>query len=156
MKSIKYIIVPALAAFMFTACNNEVKGPSQADLDAQVEAKVKSATDQLKSECDARIQQTAQMQADSIVAKAAGKKVTPAPAPKPAPAPAAHTTPAPKHTTPKTTKPVAPSNTVRPGSNQSNTKPANNHNRPGSNEAQQQAAKNEAPVSNTRRPGANK
>ena len=102
MKSIKYIIVPALAAFLFTACNNEVKGPSQADLDAQVEAKVKSATDQLKSECDARIQQAAQLQADSIVAKAAGKKVTPAPAPKPAPAPAAHTNP--KHTTPVPTK----------------------------------------------------
>ena len=156
MKSIKYIIVPALAAFLFTACNNEVKGPSQADLDAQVEAKVKSATDQLKSECDARIQQAAQLQADSIVAKAAGKKVTPAPAPKPAPAPApaAHTTP--KHTTPKTTKPVTPSNTVRPGSNQGSTTPANNHNRPGSNEAHQQTSKNEAPVSNTRRPGANK
>ena len=68
MKTIKYIITPALAAFIFTACNNEVKGPSQAEIDTQVEAKVKAATDQLKADCDSRIMQAAQMKADSILA----------------------------------------------------------------------------------------
>jgi hypothetical protein len=80
MKSIKYIITPALAAFLFTACNNDVKGPSQADIDTQVEAKVKAATDQLKADCDSRIMQAAQMKADSILAntQSAGKVETPA------------------------------------------------------------------------------
>jgi hypothetical protein len=98
MKTIKYLLIPALTGLLFTACNTEVKGPSQAELDTQVEAKLKSAVDQLKSDCDSRILQAAQTQADSMLAKAAKKapanKVSaPAPVvkktekPKPAPAP---------------------------------------------------------------------
>lgn len=158
MKNLKYIIVPTLAAFMFTACNNEAKGPSQAELDTQVEAKVKAATDQLQADCDSRMMSAAQMQADSIVLKAAGKKVA---APVAAPKPAAPAKVPAKPTTKPTTKPVKPdtkpSNTVRPGSNQNNTKPATNTNRPGSNEGQKDAQKKtETPASNTSRPGANK
>ena len=82
MKTLKYIMVPALTGLMFVACNNEPKGPTQAELDTQVEAKVKSATDQLKADCDNRIHQAAQREADSILAKAA--MATPA---KPAAAP---------------------------------------------------------------------
>ena len=102
MKNIKYIIVPALAALMFTACNNEVKGPSQAELDTQVEAKVKAATDQLKADCDSRMMSAAQMKADSMIAKTAGNKVT---APVATPKPVA---PSSKPITKPTTKPTTP------------------------------------------------
>ncbi len=88
MKEIKYIIAPAIALFMFAACNTEVKGPSQAELDAQVDAKVKSATDQLKSECDSRIMSAAQLKKDSILVKLGKQKPAPAAA-KPAPTPKA-------------------------------------------------------------------
>jgi hypothetical protein len=77
MKKIQYIIVPALALCMFAACNTEVKGPSQAELDAQVDAKVKSATDQLKSECDSRIMTAAQLKKDSILVKLGKQKPAP-------------------------------------------------------------------------------
>jgi hypothetical protein len=100
MKSIKYIITPVLAAFLFTACNNEVKGPSQADIDTQVEAKVKAATDQLKADCDNQIMQAAQIKADSILANVASKKEVSTVAPKPAAA---------SPTTKPTTKPKTPS-----------------------------------------------
>lgn len=100
MKNLKYIIVPALAAFMFTACNNEVKGPTQAEIDTQVELKVKAATDQLKADCDNRIMQAAQLKADSILAKTASQQVEAsapvAPAPKPAPKPTTKLTPKPE------------------------------------------------------------
>lgn len=101
MKKIQYIIVPALALMMFAACNTEVKGPSQAEIDAQVDAKVKSATEQLKAECDSRIMTAAQLKKDSILVKL-GKQ-------KPAPAAPAKTTPPkqnpPKQTTPKVEPP---------------------------------------------------
>ncbi len=80
MKTLKYLLVPALTGLLFVACNNEPKGPTQAELDTQVEAKVKSATDQLKADCDSRIMQAAQTQADSLLAKAAKAAPKPAPA----------------------------------------------------------------------------
>lgn len=92
MKSFKYIVIPALTGILFAACNTEPKGPSQAELDTQVEAKVKAATDQLKADCDSRIMQAAQLQADSLLAKA-----------KPTSKPKA-TTPAPSTTKPSTPK----------------------------------------------------
>lgn len=111
MKHIKYILIPALTGLFFTACNTEPVGPSQAELDAQVETKVKAATDQLKAECDTRLLQAAQMQADSLLAKAAKK--APVAAPKPAPAPVKPKTPAPvKPKTPPT--PPAPPKPVQP------------------------------------------
>ena len=70
------MIVPALAAILFTACNTEPKGPTQAELDTQVDAKVQTATDQLKADCDMRIMQAAQMEADSILAKGGTTVVT--------------------------------------------------------------------------------
>ena len=111
MKNLKYIIVPALAAFMFTACNNEVKGPTQAEIDTQVELKVKAATDQLKADCDSRIMQAAQLKADSILAKTASQQVeASAPVAKPvAPKPVTNTT------TPKVTTSVKKTETVGNG-----------------------------------------
>lgn len=88
MKNLKYILIPALTGFLFTACSTEPVGPSAAELDTQVEAKVKSATDQLKAECDSRLMQAAQLKADSVLAKV--KNVAPKPA---APAPKAPVTP---------------------------------------------------------------
>ncbi len=104
MKKIQYIIVPALALCMFAACNTEVKGPSQAELDAQVDAKVKSATDQLKSECDSRIMTAAQLKKDSILVKLGKQKPAPVAA-KPAPAPKAPVK-APVKPTPPKVEPV--------------------------------------------------
>jgi hypothetical protein len=88
MKNLKYIIAPAIAIAMFASCNSEVAAPSQAELDTQVEAKVKAATDQLKAECDSRIMSAAQMSKDSILVALGNKKpAAAAPAPKPASAP---------------------------------------------------------------------
>ena len=70
MKIVQYIMLPVLTGLLFVACNTEPKGPSQAELDTQVEAKVKLATDQLKADCDSRINQAAQAQADSLLAAA--------------------------------------------------------------------------------------
>jgi hypothetical protein len=111
MKNLKYIIVPALAAFMFTACKNEVKGPTQAEIDTQVELKVKAATDQLKADCDSRIMQAAQLKADSILAKTASQQVeVSVPVAKPvAPKPITNTT------TPKVTTSVKKTETVGNG-----------------------------------------
>jgi hypothetical protein len=81
MKKLSFLIIPATAMF-FVACNTEAPAPSQADIDAQVEAKVKAATDQLKAECDSRIMAAAQLKKDSILVKM-GSKPAPAPAPKP-------------------------------------------------------------------------
>jgi hypothetical protein len=94
MKKIQYIIAPAVALMMFAACNTEVKGPSQAEIDAQVDAKVKSATEQLKAECDSRIMTAAQLKKDSILVKLGQQKPAPA---APAPVKAAP----PKQNTPK-------------------------------------------------------
>lgn len=76
MKSIKYILTPVLAGIIFASCNSEVKGPSQADLDAQVDAKVKSEVERLKTECDNNLMNAAKLKADSIMA--AASKKTPA------------------------------------------------------------------------------
>ncbi len=103
MKSLKYIIVPALAGILFASCNTEAQGPTQAELDAQVEAKVKDATDKMKADCDAQIMNAAQLKKDSILVKM-GKKVTPPAAPK-APAPPKSPVP-PKTRTPKVVEPV--------------------------------------------------
>lgn len=108
MNKLKYIIVPALTGLLFTACNNEPKAPSQADLDAKIEAKVNARTMELKQECDTRILEAAKLKADSIMNAA-----TPAAAPKPT----ASTTPkAPTVKTPTVKTPVKePNNTVEAG-----------------------------------------
>lgn len=102
MKIVQYIMLPVLTGLLFVACNTEPKGPSQAELDTQVEAKVKLATDQLKADCDSRINQAAQAQADSLLAaakptaKPVTKPITPAQPIKAAPAtPKVTETPAP-------------------------------------------------------------
>jgi hypothetical protein len=86
MKQLKYAILPALTAIFFAACSTE-QGPSQSELDSQVATKVKAAQDQLKAECDNRINTAAQLQADSLIAIAAknsnNPKVAATPAPKP-------------------------------------------------------------------------
>lgn len=80
MKNIKNYILPALASAMFfTACNEQAAAPSQADIDAQVEAKIKSTTEQWKADCDKRIMDAAQLKKDSILVKM-GKQAAPAPA----------------------------------------------------------------------------
>ncbi len=114
MKNLKYILIPALTGIFFTACNTEPVGPSAAELDTQVEAKVKAATDQLKAECDSRLMQAAQLKADSLIAKAAGKKpiaVAPAPKPKPSTPATVPTKGTPKQVAPKS----EPSKTVQGG-----------------------------------------
>ena len=80
--NLKYIIIPALAGIMFASCNNTPQGPTQAEMDAKVEAKVKEETDKMKANCDAQIMQAAQLKKDSILVKM-GKMKAPAPAPKP-------------------------------------------------------------------------
>jgi len=102
MKIVQYIMLPVLTGLLFVACNTEPKGPSQAELDTQVEVKVKLATDQLKADCDSRINQAAQAQADSLLAaakptaKPVTKPITPAQPIKAAPAtPKVTETPAP-------------------------------------------------------------
>ncbi len=99
MKKIKYIIVPALMGIIMASCNSEPKGPTPAELDSQVEAKVKTATDQLKADCDNRIMDAARANADSIMAlanKAPKPVAAPAAPPKAhAPAPAKVVTPPP-------------------------------------------------------------
>lgn len=88
MKNLKYILVPALAGIMFASCNNEAQGPTQAEIDAQVEAKVKDATDKMKADCDAQIMNAAQLKKDSILVKMGKMKAPPAPPKAPAaPAP---------------------------------------------------------------------
>lgn len=81
MKTLKYILIPALTGILFTACNTEPKGPTQAEIDTQVDAQVQTATDQLKADCDMRLMQAAQMQADSMLAKGGSttKPTTPLP-----------------------------------------------------------------------------
>ena len=73
MKSIKYILTPVLAGIILASCNSEVKGPSQSELDAQVDAKVKSEVERLKTECDNNLMNAAKMKADSIMAAASKK-----------------------------------------------------------------------------------
>jgi hypothetical protein len=183
MKKIIFAILPAVA--LFASCANDGGAPSQAELDAKVKARVDAAIDQAKTDCDARIIQSSQLRADSIIGARNAPKPQPAvvPVEKPA-APAKAAAPAPAKPASKPVakpappaKPAAPkptSNTNRPGSNQSqNTKPASNTSRPGSNQAkdentkpasntsrpgsnQAKAEEKAAPVSNTSRPGANK
>jgi len=102
MKTLKYILVPALTGILFAACNTEPKGPTQAELDTQVDAKVQTANDQMKADCDMRLMQAAQLQADSMLAKggSATRPATPLP-------PKTRTTPT---TTTKTTAPPPPVN----------------------------------------------
>ncbi|MBK8684924.1 MAG: hypothetical protein KBF25_10410 [Chitinophagaceae bacterium] len=103
MKKVQYILVPVLAGLMFTACNTEVKGPSQAELDTQVEAKVKSEAERLKAECDNNLMTAAKAKADSIMAKATNQK-----APVAAPKPAQVKNNTPKNNPPKQTTPPPP------------------------------------------------
>ena len=111
MKKIKYIIVPALMGIIMASCNSEPKGPTQAELDSQVEAKVKTATDQLKSDCDNRIMDAARANADSImnVAKPQGKTTASAPTSK------TKTTTSTTATTATTSKTTTTASTTVPG-----------------------------------------
>ncbi len=102
MKNLKYILVPALAGILFASCNSEAQGPSQAEIDAQVEAKVKDATDKMKADCDLQIMNAAQLKKDSILVKM-GKMKAPTAPPK---APATPKSPTPKAPTPKAVEPV--------------------------------------------------
>lgn len=78
MKNIKNYILPAIASAMFfTACNEQATAPSQAEIDAQVEAKIKSTTEQWKADCDKKIMDAAQLKKDSILVKMGNQ--TPAP-----------------------------------------------------------------------------
>lgn len=89
MKNLSYIVITASTLF-FASCATEPQGPSQTEIDAQVEAKVKAATEQLKAECDSRILGAAQLKKDSILVKAGQQKpVVATPAPKPTPTPKA-------------------------------------------------------------------
>ncbi len=87
MKNLKYILLPVLAGVMFASCNNTPQGPSQAELDAKVETKVKEATDKMKADCDAQIMQAAQLKKDSILVKMGKMKAPPVPPKTPASAP---------------------------------------------------------------------
>lgn len=66
-KNLKYILIPALAGILFASCNTEPTGPSAAELDTQVEAKVKEASDKMKADCDMQIMNAASMKKDSIL-----------------------------------------------------------------------------------------
>ncbi len=76
-KNLKYIVIPALTGILFASCNNAAEGPSPAEMDAKVEAKVKEATDKMKADCDAQIMSAAQLKKDSILV-ASGKMKAPA------------------------------------------------------------------------------
>ncbi len=70
MKYTKSLLVIAAAASVFAvSCQQQgPAGPSEAQIDSLVNAKVQATTDQLKADCDAKIMQAAQMRADSILA----------------------------------------------------------------------------------------
>jgi outer membrane biosynthesis protein TonB len=100
MKKLHYILAPFMAAAVLVACNTQPAGPTDAELTAQVDAKVEEVKAKLKSDCDANLRNAASMMKDSIImsatttpAPAAAKpapvavKPTPKPTPKPAPAP---------------------------------------------------------------------
>lgn len=87
MKNLKYLYIPVMAGLILASCNEAAQGPSQADIDQQVEAKVKEATDKLKSDCDAQIMNAAQLKKDSVLVKMG--KAKPAETPKPATKPTA-------------------------------------------------------------------
>ncbi len=138
MKNLKYILIPALTGFFFTACNTEPVGPSAAELDTQVEAKVKSATDQLKAECDSRLMQAAQLKADSVLAKV--KKVAPKPATPAAKAPVAPKTPPKAPTPPKTKTPPPPPPPPAPNQGKKTNESGENKGKKGSGEGAEKAA----------------
>lgn len=99
-KNLKYILIPAFAGMMFASCNTTPQGPTDAELDAQVEVKVKEATDKMRADCDAQIMQVAQMKKDSILIKM-GKMKAPAVGSK-----------APKSNSPTTTQTTTTTTTV--------------------------------------------
>ncbi len=96
MKKITLSIITG-CALLLSSCGSEVKGPSDADIAAQVDAKVNSAKAQMKSNCDNSIMQAAQAKADSMLAKVTKpttQKVVAVPVP-PAPPKAVKTPPPP-------------------------------------------------------------
>ncbi len=111
MKNLKYFILSAFTGLFFASCNEAAQGPSQAEIDQQVEAKVKEATDKLKADCDAQIMNAAQLKKDSILLKLGNKpaavpsKPTTAPS-KPATAPTKPTAKEPTKQAPVQTPPV--------------------------------------------------
>lgn len=113
MKKLHYILAPFMAAAVLVSCNTQPAGPTDAELTAQVDAKVEEVKAKLKSDCDANLRNAATMMKDSMMlsatatpAPAAAKpapvatKPTPKPTPKPAPAPVK---PTPKPEAPKPT-----------------------------------------------------
>ena len=112
MKKLHYILAPFMAAAVLVSCNTQPAGPTDAELTAQVDAKVEEVKAKLKSDCDANLRNAASMMKDSILMSAAtttapaaakpapvAAKPTPKPTPKPAPAPV-KPTPAPVKPTP--------------------------------------------------------
>lgn len=106
MKKLHYILAPFMAAAVLVACNTQPAGPTDAELTAQVDAKVEEVKAKLKSDCDANLRNAASMIKDSILLSAStSAKPTPAPAkpatvavkptPKPTPAPVKPAVPAP-------------------------------------------------------------
>jgi curli biogenesis system outer membrane secretion channel CsgG len=89
MKKLQYIIAPFMAAAVLVACNTQPAGPTDAELSAQVEAKVDDVKAKLKADCDANLMNAATAIKDSTIMSMGSK---PAAAAKPAPAPAKPTT----------------------------------------------------------------
>lgn len=88
MKFNKNILIAGAVMLSMAACEPEMKQPSEAEIDAQVEAKVAEMKKNLQQECDNTIMAMATAKADSIMVVAANKpqvvqQVIAAPAPKP-------------------------------------------------------------------------
>ena len=88
MKFNKNILIVGAALVSFTACQQEAKQPTEAEIDALVDQKVNEVKANLQQECDNSILAMATAKADSIMVAAANKpqiieRVVQAPAPKP-------------------------------------------------------------------------
>ncbi|MBN8671716.1 MAG: hypothetical protein ACK4EY_03790 [Flavipsychrobacter sp.] len=85
----------------FASCQNEAPagsaGPSEAQIDSMVNARVEAMRSELMAQNDSLINALAQWKADSMIAAMKGAKpaATPKPAPKPAPKPTTPPKPAP-------------------------------------------------------------
>jgi outer membrane biosynthesis protein TonB len=119
MKKLQYILAPFMAAAVLVACNTQPAGPSDAEISAQVDAKVEEVKAKLKADCDANLMNAATAIKDSTIMSMGSKPAPataaakPAPAPvKPTPKPTVKPAPAPVKPTPKpeTPKPATVGN----------------------------------------------